>query len=373
MDLITPCYIIDLDRLAKNLSNISRLRRQTGCKVLLALKGFSMPGVIPMILKNLDGLSASGAFEARFAKEFRSFVSTFAPAYPPAAFPQVVENSDIVVFNSEKQFKDLSPAAVREGVSCGIRVNPQYSELPENFGADPCRRYSHLGILREALPSFQNFGPGKIEGIHLHAMCAQGADTLNRTVINLIDRFEPVLKRVTWLNLGGGQLYGADDYDMDLAIASIRTLTERYPISVFVEPCEGVLTQCGFLLTRVLDIIYNEMNIAVLDSSAVCHLSDAVFRGWTRDALGGGEPGQYAYNIRLAGCSCYAGDIFGDYSFPSPLQKGDLVVFQDTATYSAVKACWFNGLPLPRTAVYSKHSGFQMLKEYDYKLFRQAL
>lgn len=373
MDLTTPCYIVDLDRLTKNLSNISKLQRQTGCKVLLALKGFSMPGVIPIILKSLDGLSASGAFEARLAREFRSFVSTFAPAYPPAAFPQVVENSDIVVFNSEKQFKDLSPAAVKKGVSCGIRINPQYSELPENFGADPCCKYSHLGILGEALPSFRDFGLGKIEGIHLHTMCAQGADTLDRTIKNLIDRFDPILNRVTWLNLGGGQLYGTDDYDMDLAIASIRALTERYPLSVFVEPCEGILTQCGFLLTRVLDIVHNEMDIAVLDSSAVCHLSDAVYRGWTRDVLGGGEPDQYAYNIRLAGCSCYAGDIFGDYSFPFPLQKGDLVAFQDAAIYSAVKACWFNGLPLPGTAVYSKRNGLQMQKEYGYELFRQTL
>ncbi len=373
MNMTTPCYVIDLDRLVQNLNNISKLQEQTDSKVLLALKGFSMPSVISVILEHLDGLSASGAFEARLGKEFRTFVSTYAPAYSPDIFPQIAQNSNIVVFNSEDQFNNLAAVAVKNGVSCGIRINPQYSELPENFGANPCRRYSHLGIFRQAMPSLENFGPGKVEGIHLHSMCAQGADTLSRTIEHLMERFDPMLQRVSWLNLGGGQLYGADDYDMDLASAGIRTLMNRSPLSVFVEPCEGVLTQCGFLLTRVLDIVHNEVDIAVLDSSAVCHLPDAVYRGWIRDVLGGGETGQYAYNVRLAGCSCYAGDIFGDYSFPSPLQKGDMIVFQDAAVYSMVKACWFNGIPLPQTAVYSRHGGLQVQKEYDYDLFRQIL
>lgn len=373
MDLTTPCYVIDLDRLVQNLNRISKLQEQAGCKVLLALKGFSMPRVIPVILEHLDGLSASGAFEAQLGKEFQAFVSTYAPAYSPNIFPQVARNSDIIVFNSEDQFNSLSAVARQHGASCGIRVNPQYSELPENFGANPCCRYSHLGVLCQAMPSLENFGPGKIEGIHLHSMCAQSADTLRRTIEHLMERFDPILQRVSWLNLGGGQLYGADDYDIDLAISSIRALMNRYPLSVFVEPCEGVLTQCGFLLTRVLDIVHNEMDIAVLDSSAVCHLSDAVYRGWNRDVLGGGEAGQYAYNVRLAGCSCYAGDIFGDYSFPSPLHKGDMAVFQDTAVYSAVKACWFNGLPLPQAAVYSRRDGFRVQREYGYDLFRQIL
>lgn len=182
MDLTTPCYVIDLDRLVQNLNKISRIQKETGCKVLLALKGFSMPGVIPIILEYLDGLSASGAFEAQLGKEFNAFVSTFAPAYPPYVFPQVAKHSNIVVFNSEEQLKDLSPIVVKNGGSCGVRINPEYSELPENFGADPCCRYSRLGILRQVLPSFQHFGPGQIEGIHLHSMCAQGADTLSHTI-----------------------------------------------------------------------------------------------------------------------------------------------------------------------------------------------
>ena len=373
MGFTTPCYVIDLDRLSRNLDNISKLQQQSGCKVLLALKGFSMARVLPFILKRLDGLSASGAFEAKLGKEFQAVVSTFAPVYPPETFQTVVETSNMVVFNSINQYQEFSSVARQYGVSCGIRINPQYSELSENFGANPCRRYSHLGVTRETLSHPEFFRTEKIEGIHLHTMCAQGADTLRRTIQQLMERFDPFLENVSWINLGGGQLYGADDYNMDLAIQSINALKEKYPCSIFVEPCEGILTQSGALVTRVLDVVHNDMDIAILDSSAICHLSDAVYRGWTREVLGGGQVSQYAYNFRLAGCSCYAGDIFGDYSFPAPLQAGDLVVFQDSAIYSSVKACMFNGIPLPRTAVYSKRGGFQMQTEYGYDVFRRTL
>lgn len=373
MEFTTPCYVVDLDRLSKNLRNISKLQNQTGCKVLLALKGYSVAGTLPLILEHLDGLSASGAFEAKLSKEFHAVTSTFAPAYPPETFPMVVENSDMLVFNSPKQFRELAPSAQQRGVSCGIRINPQYTELPEDMGANPCRKSSHLGVLKEALPPLTDFGPGKIEGIHLHTMCAQYADTLERTIHHLTERFDPYLKRVSWINLGGGQLYGDDDYDMDLAIQSINYLKTRYTSSIFVEPCEGVLTQCGFLVTRVLDVIHNDIDIVILDSSAICHLSDAVYRGWSREVLGAGDPNEFPHNMRLAGCSCYAGDIFGEYSFPSPLQTGDIVVFQDAAIYTAVKACMFNGIPFPQMAVYSERDGLSLLKQCNYDLFRQTL
>ena len=373
MKFTTPCYIVDLDRLFKNLRKISKLQSQTGCKVLLALKGHSTAETLPFILEHLDGLSASGAFEAKLSKEFDAVTSTFAPAYPPDTFPMVVENSDMLVFNSFRQFQELAPTARRNGVSCGIRINPQYSELPEDMGANPCRKSSHLGVLKEVLPPLAEFGPGKIEGIHLHTMCAQYADTLEHTIHHLIEQFKPYLERISWINLGGGQLYGDDDYDMDRATQSIRLLKKCCSASIFVEPCEGILTQCGFLATRVLDVVHNDIDIAILDSSAICHLSDAVYRGWSRDVLGAGEPDELPYNIRLAGCSCYAGDIFGDYSFPAPLQIGDLVIFQDAAVYTAVKACMFNGIPLPQTALYSKRDGLSQPKHYDYDLFRQTL
>lgn len=373
MDITTPCYIIDMDRLKLNLSRITKFRRQADCKVLLALKGFSMPYIIPYILKSIDGLSASGAYEARLGKEFHTFVSTFAPAYPLETFQMVIDNSNILVFNSSMQFYKYSPIAKESGISCGIRINPEYSELPESFGANPCCRFSHLGIRQESMPAIADFEDGTIDGIHLHTMCAQNADTLARVIDNLIEQYDMFLRRISWLNLGGGQLYCADDYDMDLAIKSIKKLHERYQFQIIVEPCEGILTQCGYLAARVMDITYNEVEVAILDSSAVCHLSDAVYRDWSRDVVGGGEPGDYKYNVRLAGCSCYAGDIFGNYSFPQRLHIGDYVFFRDAAIYSAVKASMFNGIPLPGTAIYSKKNGLKMINQFNYETFRQTL
>lgn len=369
----TPCYVIDLDRLKCNLQKVLALKAETSCKVIFALKGFSTECVLPIVLQYLDGVSASGDFEARLGKEFKKMVSTFSPAYSPDSFQSIAQNSDIVVFNSLIQYRRYSAFVYQNKHSCGIRINPEYSELPDEFGANPCKPFSHMGIRKQDMPSLNYFGPGKIEGIHLHTMCGQNSDTLERTIDNLIQKYDAILRKVSWINLGGGQLYGDDDYEMERAIRCIKLLSSQYNATIIIEPCEGVLLNCGFLVTTVLDIVHNEKDIAILDSSAVCHLSDAVYRGWKRDVLGGDEPGVFPCEFRLAGNSCYTGDIFGDYSFPNPLQRGDKVVFVDTATYSAVKACMFNGLPFPSVAIYDRTNGLQIKKRYDYNFFRQSL
>lgn len=372
MEIPTPCYIFDLDRLSKNLQRASLLKAQTSCRILLALKGFSTECLFPYLFEYLDGISSSGAFEAQLGKQYGQFVSTFSPAYDEASFSSILTNSDIIVFNSIHQFHDFGSLAIQRKKSCGIRINPQYSELPNDFDANPCKRFSHLGVLSQDLP-FSEFGKGKIEGIHLHTMCGQNADAMARTIQRVVDICSPVFDKLSWINLGGGQLYGADDYDLKLAIRCINELANTSSASIILEPCEGLLINCGYLVTTVIDIIKNEIDIVILDSSAVCHLSDAVYRGWKRDVIGGGEPGDYPYNIRLAGRSCFAGDYFGDYSFPKPLKRGDKIIFVDTATYSAVKSCMFNGLPLPSIAVYSKRKGIKVIKQYGYEVFYRTL
>lgn len=373
MNLVTPCYVIDLDRLEKNLEQVSSLREKALCKIFFSLKGFSTEYLLPKLLNHLDGISASGSFEAHLGKSLNATVSTFSPAYSAESFSVITHDSDMIVFNSVQQYKDFSSIAHESGISCGIRINPEYTELPANFSANPCQRYSRLGVLKNDLPPLDNFGPGKIEGVHLHTMCGQNADTLSRTITFLAENFDSILKRVSWINLGGGQLYGADDYHMDLAIKCINQLATYYNVPILTEPCEGVLIGCGFFVTTVLDIVHNEMDIAILDGSAICHLSDAVYRGWKRDVLGGADSGFYPYTVRLAGNSCYAGDIFGDYSFPEPIKRGDRIIFCDTATYTTVKACMFNGIPFPSVGVYSRKDGFQTKKEYGYDIFRKTL
>lgn len=373
MEMHTPCYVIDLDRLSSNLQKITSIKKETSCHVFFALKGFSTEHILPIIFQHLDGVSASGAFEARLGKEYRQFVSTFSPGYSSDSITSIAQNSEIVVFNSIDQYTRYSHYVRDYNHSCGIRINPEYSELPDEFGANPCRPLSHMGIKSQDMPSADYFGPGKIEGIHLHTMCGQNSDTLERTIDNLTLKYDTILRKVSWINLGGGQLYGDDDYDLARAIRCIERLSSQYDASVIIEPCEGVLVNCGYLVATVLDIVHNGIDTAILDSSAVCHLSDAVYRGWKRDVLGGSEPGVYPYLFRLAGNSCYTGDIFGDYSFSHPLRRGDRIAFVDTATYSAVKACMFNGLPFPSVAVYDRQSGLQLIKRFDYDLFLQTL
>lgn len=371
MMIPTPCHIIDLDRLRYNLNQrIKKLRQNVGCTVLLAIKGFSADTILPYMQDYLDGISASGAFEARLGKNvFHKCVCTFSPAYQKNTINDIVKYSDKIVFNSMNQYNTFSPLAISSGCSCGIRINPEYSELPIDFGPNPCQKYSRLGIKKRDMPDICFFREGHIEGIHLHTMCEQNADVLERTINILTEQYDSILKKIKWLNLGGGQMYSDDSYDLDLAVATLLKLKSKYNFEIIIEPCEGIMTQCGFLVTTVVDIIHNEMNIAILDTSGICHFPDAVYRGWRHDIKDADEPGKLPYTYRLAGPSCYAGDIWGDYSFSKPLERGQHIVFLDTAPYSMVKNNTFNGIPMPTLAVYDTTDGLTIKKQYDYDSF----
>ena len=371
MDISTPCHVIDLDKLRSNLEfPIKYIREETKCHVLLAIKGFSAPSILSYMRDGLDGISASGLYEARLGKEaIDKFVCTFSPAYQIHNFNEVAQYSDAIVFNSIKQFSMYNALAYKKGCTCGIRINLEYSELPENFDANPNQKYSRLGIKFDDMPSISMFETGKIEGIHLHTMCEQGADTLERTICVLIEKYDLYLRRIQWLNLGGGQMYAKNDYDVERAIRSLNVLRKRYDVEVYLEPCAGIMSDCGYYATTVVDIVQNEMNIAILDGSSICHMPDAVYRGWHRRVRGADGVGINEHNYRLTGPSCFPGDIWGDYSFPEPLNIGDLIIFEDAAHYTSVKSSMFNGLPLPTLATYNKAEGFKIKKEYGYEHF----
>lgn len=381
MQLPTPCHIIDVDCLKNNLEQpITRLRKETSCKVLLALKGFSSEAILPYIADNLDGFCASGLFEAKLGREYTNgLVSTFSPVYSAVHFPQIINYSDIVVFNSLQHFLLHHSDIYGKNCSYGLRINPEYSELSPTLGANSCMPNSHLGVRKVDMPSIDLFKPGCIEGIHLHTMCAQDSNVLSRTVNHLEKEFGCYLKRIRWLNLGGGQLLADPDYNIAHAISILNSLEQKYHIEIILEPCEGIVTSCGYYATRVMDIIDNQMQTAILDGSAVCHISDCVYRGWRRDILGamdvtdGESSPEYPYHYRLAGSSCYAGDIFGIYAFKEPLKIGDLIILSDTASYTIVKACMFNGIPFPSLATYSKKEGLSIVAQYDYSCFKQTL
>lgn len=381
MQLPTPCHIIDIDRLENNLEHpIFSLRKETSCKILLALKGFSAAAILPYIIDKLDGFCASGLFEAKLGREYTNgLISTFSPVYSAQHFSQIIKYSDMVVFNSLQHFEVHYSAAQGQRCSYGLRINPEYSELPDTNGANPCAPKSHLGVRREDMPPIDLFAPGCIEGIHLHTMCAQDSNVLERTVNHLEQKFDSYLKRICWLNLGGGQLLADPDYDIDHTISILKRLAHKYHIKILLEPCEGIVTGCGYYITTIMDIVDNQLQTAILDGSAVCHISDCVYRGWRREILGaidvtnGDYDPEYPYHYRLAGASCYAGDIFGIYAFKEPLKVGKQIIFFDTASYTMVKACMFNGIPFPSLATYSKKSGLSVMTEYDYSCFHQIL
>lgn len=381
MQLPTPCHIIDLDHLNYNLENpIFQLRKEASCKVILALKGFSSDVILPYMVDKLDGFCASGLFEARLGREYTDkLISTFSPVYSMDHISQILDYSNMVVFNSLQHFLRYHSALKGHDCSCGIRINPEYSELPKEYGANPCTPESHLGIRKADMPSLELFAPGRIEGIHLHTMCAQYSNTLERTVDHLEKEFDCYLKQIRWLNLGGGQLLADPDYDIAHAVSIIKNLKQKYNVEILLEPCEGVVTGCGYYVTTVMDIIDNQIQTAILDGSAICHMSDCVYRNWRRDILGaldvtdGENNPQYPYQYRLAGSSCYAGDIFGIYAFKEPLRVGDRIIFSDTASYTMVKACMFNGIPFPALATYSKKTGLSIVAQYDYLCFHQIL
>lgn len=367
--LPTPCHIIDMDLLQENLQRIHRLKQESGCRILLAIKGFSAPYLFEPFRMALDGISASGLYEARLGREyFGGYVQTYSPAFIPEQMDDIIRYSDTIVFNSARQLQQYSALASRQGCSCGIRINPLFSEIQKE-DANPCQQYSCLGI---PATDFRSELLELVDGIHVHVMCEQQADALERLVEHLESQLDKYLKRIKWINLGGGQLLGHPTYDIERASRCLRRFKTKYDLQVILEPCEGVLTQCGYFAAKVLDIVKNEIAIAILDASPVCHMQDAVFRGWQRDIIGESESGT-GFKYRLSGPTCFAGDTFGIYTFEKPLEIGDILYFQDTAAYTWVKNNAFNGIPFPNICTYSKDSGLEIKKTYDYHTFLNLL
>ena len=363
----TPCHIINLDILKQNLKRVSQFKIMAECEVLLAVKGFSAPYLFDVLKDTLDGVSASGLYEARLGYEhFGKYIQTYSPAYREDQIDDVIKYSDAIVFNSISQLRKYAGKAKQMNCSCGIRVNPLFSEIQKE-DANPCRDHSHLGV---EITTITPEDLRSIEGLHVHAMCEQGAGALERLVKHLIQVFGDDLAQFKWINLGGGQLIGRQDYDQARAAKCLLELKKKYNLRVILEPCEGILSECGSFATKVLDIIENDGQIAILDASPVCHMQDAVFRGWSRAIQGETNEG---FSYLLCGQTCFAGDRFGWYTFASPLQINDVLFFKDTATYTWVKNNAFNGIPFPTICTYSDDTGLCVVKEYGYRDFYSIL
>ncbi|WP_226992315.1 carboxynorspermidine decarboxylase [Desulfatibacillum aliphaticivorans] len=369
-DQQTPCYVVDEALLENNLRILDRVQKQAGVKILLALKGFAMFGVFPLIRQYLPGVTASSLNEARLGREeFGGEVHLCAPAYREEEFGQLLDCCGHVVFNSFSQKDKYLAAALKKGVRCGLRINPEHREV-ETAIYDPCGPCSRLGV---ALENFQDGDLEGITGLHFHNLCEKGADALARTLKVVEEKFGRYISSMEWINMGGGHHITRGDYDVELLCSTLKAFKEKYGVEIYLEPGEAVALNTGVLVASVLDVVHNQMPIAILDASAATHMPDVLEMPYRPEVEGAGAPGELAVTYRLAGPSCLAGDVIGDYSFAAELRPGDQLVFHDMAHYTMVKNNTFNGINLPSIAVRKKTGEIEVLRAFTYQDYKNRL
>ena len=368
----TPCYVVDEGLLKKNLEILHRVMERTGCEILLAQKAYSMYSTYPMIGQYLSGTTASSLFEAKLGhEEMGREVHIFSPAYREDEFDEILSICDHIVFNSIAQwekYKSKVLASPRK-VSCGLRINPEYSEIETDL-YNPCFVNSRFGITLEGLKDADLSG---IEGLHFHTMCEQNSDVLERTLRVVEEKFGTYMQEMKWINFGGGHHITREDYDIETLVRCIKQVTETYDVKVYLEPGEAVALNAGFLVSSVLELGENGMQLAILDTSASCHMPDVIEMPYRPNILGSGKAGEYAYTYRLGGPTCLAGDVIGDYSFREPLEVGDKLVFCDMAIYSMVKNNTFNGINLPAIYLNTLNNEIKLIRQFGYEDFKRRL
>jgi carboxynorspermidine decarboxylase len=368
----TPAYVVEEEKLKENLRILQDVETRSGCHILLAQKAFSMYAVYPLIGQYLSGTTASGLYEARLGhEEMGKENHVFAPAYKPEHMQELVKICDHIIFNSVAQYERYR--GMCEGVSVGLRVNPMYSTQGDHAIYDPCAPGSRLGVTREQLPSALPWGEGGVEGLHFHTLCEQNFADLETTFAAVEEQFGEILPQVKWINMGGGHHITRADYDREGLIAFVRKVRETYDVEVYLEPGEAVALDAGYLVTEVMDIVHNDLDILILDASAACHMPDVLEMPYRPPLRGGYEPGEKPYTYRLSSLTCLAGDVIGDYSFDHPVQIGDRLVFEDMAIYSMVKNNTFNGIPLPDICLRKADGSIETVKRFSYEDFKGRL
>ena len=368
--LKTPCYVVDEILLRNNLEKLRAVADRSGCKILLAQKAFSMFSVYPLIAGYLDGATASGLFEARLAYEHLGGENhIFSPAYKEKEFAEILAICGHLVFNSFAQWEKFKSRALAAGKNCGLRLNPELS-TQDHAIYDPCAPGSRLGV------TAGSFRPDLLDGLsgfHFHTLCEQNFDALAATLEAVEQRFGRWLGSVKWLNLGGGHHITRADYDVEGLIKALIRLRDKYGLTVYLEPGEAVALNAGFLVATVLDIVNNGLSIAILDTSAACHMPDVLEMPYRPEIMGAAWPGEKLFNFRLAGPTCLAGDVIGDYSFDRPLVPGDRLVFGDMAHYSMVKNNTFNGVNLPDIVLSTLDGETRLVRSFGYEDFKGRL
>ena len=369
-NISTPCYLIDEQAIRNRCIKISYIKEKTQCKILLALKGFAMFSTFPVISEYLDGVCASSTNEARLGKEeFKKEVHSYAPAYSDKDIKVLIKLSDHIIFNSFSQYNRFKNQ-IPKNISCGIRINPEYSEV-ETPIYNPCYEFSRLGV---TIDNFKNKDLTGIAGLHFHALCEQNSDCLEHVLSAVEKNFGEYIKKMKWVNFGGGHHITREDYDIEKLCALVNNFKNKYNVQVILEPGEAIALNTGYLIATVLDIIKNKINIAILNTSAAAHMPDVLEMPYQPEIIDTEKPDILPYNYRLAGITCLAGDIIGDYSFKQPLNIGDRVILCDMAHYTMVKNNTFNGVHLPAIILYDSKTGkLNHVKKFDYSDYKNRL
>ena len=371
-ELETPCFVTDLGALEANLQILASIQQQTGCTILLALKGFAQWSTFPLVKKYLAGATSSSVAEARLAREeLGGEVHAYAPAYSDGEMAELVTLADHIVLNSPAQWRRHRPAIERAGRSAGLRVNHEHQEV-EVALYDPAGPCSRLGTTRTNLRAEDLDG---LDGLHFHTLCQVNSDALERAIAAFETKFGELIPRMKWVNFGGGHHITRPDYDRERLVRVIKAFRAKWNgIPVYLEPGEAVALGTGVLVASVMDTLHNGMDIAILDTSATAHMPDVLEMPYRPVIIDAADPGVKSHTYRLGGMTCLAGDVIGDYSFDRPLQIGDKLVFLDMAHYTMVKTTTFNGVRLPSIATHDPVAKtITVHRRFGYRDYRDRL
>ena len=368
----TPVYICEEKLLEKNLKLLDYVQKQSGAKIILALKGFAMHSTFPLVKKYLKGCTASGLHEAKLAHEyFKGEVHTYSPAFKDTDIEEIAKISDYIVFNSSSQlikYKDIVKN-INPTISISLRINPEVSFSPKEI-YNPCGLYSRLGV---TIVNFDESVMQYIDGLNFHALCEQNVDALEEVLLKFEANFSKYFKNLKYINFGGGHHITKQGYDVDKLIQIIKTFRDKYRVEVYLELGEAVAWESGVLVSSVLDIVDNGRKIAILDTSAEAHMPDTLSMPYRADVRDSDEANKKKYTYILAGNTCLAGDIMGSYSFDKPLEVGQKIIFEDQIHYTFVKNTTFNGIKLPSLAILRHNGTFDIIKEFNYEEYKGRL
>ncbi|MHA8076356.1 carboxynorspermidine decarboxylase [Aquirufa sp. TARAVU-A1A] len=372
-EISSPAYVLEESLLINNLKLLQRVQQEAGVEIICALKGFSFYHVFPTVKQYLGGATASSLHEARLAfEEMGKKCHAYTPAYLPAEFVEFMSYASHMTFNSLNQVNQFAAQANQKGISCGIRINPEYAEVETDM-YNPCIAGSRLGIRRSDLGDLL---PEGIEGLHSHTLCENDSYVLERTLAVIDAKFGDLLLQAKWLNLGGGHLITRADYQVDHLIQVLKNFKTKYPhLHIILEPGSAVGWQTGFLKSTVLDIVHSAgIDVAILDVSFAAHMPDTLempYKPRIRNASSDPVAGKPTY--RFGGMTCLAGDYYGDYSFDQPLAIGDSIIFEDMIHYTMVKTTTFNGVNLPDIGMLKSNGEYHRFKHFGYESFKDRL